>query len=145
MKTLVLAIVVSLCLLALAPSPPPASAQVLAMACPNYVAFSITAAVQLVAFDVSQTKRIAVCSFVVVAGAAEIFSLVEGIGTACGTETVAVIGSATAASGLSLAANGVLSLIASAPFVQTRYDNYNLCVAKNGSNRIAGAVSYVIR
>ena len=144
MKLVALALMLSLVLLAVAPaSRTPVSAQPLPIACPNYVPFSTTASLQLVAASANSNRWIGVCAWVVVAGAAEIFSLVEGKGTACATQPEAVIGSSTTANGLSLAANGVLSLIYGAPFVRTTYDDNNLCIAKNGSNRISGYLAWV--
>ena len=144
MKLVALALMLSLLLLAVAPAARhPADAQPLPIACPNYVPFSTTASLQLVAASTNSNRWIGVCAWVVVAGAAEIFSLVEGKATACASQTEAVIGSEITANGLSLAANANLSLIYGAPFVRTTFDDNNLCIAKNGSNRIAGYLAWV--
>ena len=145
MKILVPAVLVSLLLVLLAPpAPTPADGQPQAIACPNTVAISTTANVQLVAKGADNNKWIRICAFVVVATAAEIVSLIEGKGTACATEPEPVIGSITAANGMSLAANAVLPMIATSPFAKTAYDDNNLCLAKDVADRVSGFLSYVV-
>lgn len=89
--------------------------------------------------------RVYVCSELVVAGAAEIPSWIEGTGSACGTGTLAVSGSTTTANGISLAANGGFTRgNGQGTIFSTQLPGDNLCLTQNGSNRLAGSISYVI-
>lgn len=89
-------------------------------------------------------RVIAVCYVRVVAGAAEIPSLLEGTGSACGTGTAAVSGSTTAANGESLAANGGFSGgMGLGTVAVTKTPGNDLCLGQSGSNRLAGVITYV--
>jgi hypothetical protein len=107
------------------------------------VAISQTATTRLVAGQ--DGKKIAACYLRLVAGAAEIPSLWEGTGAACGTSTLAVSGSATTANGESYAANGGVSAgTGSAMIATTSTAGNDLCLAQNGANRLAGNMTYVL-
>lgn len=106
--------------------------------------FSLTARGVVIA-AVSAKKNF-VCSIVVVAGAAEVFNLVEGTGTTCQTSTAAVAGSTTAANGLSFAANGGFSAIGGRGTVIAGIGtNVDTCIMPSGSNRLSGFITYVQR
>lgn len=142
MKIIGAALLLSLLLIVLAPpAPTPANGQPLTVSCPRTVTISATADTQLVA--TSLNKFIAICAFVLVAAAAEVVSLIEGIGTTCANEQEALIGSLTAANGMSLAINGTLSIVSPTPFIRSRYDDKNLCLTKDGADRVTGFLSYV--
>lgn len=83
--------------------------------------------------------RILVCHERVIAGAAEQISEMEGTGTNCGTGTIFHSGSATAANGEPLAANGGFESIS--PFYLAPGNDY--CIQQAGTARIAGKVSYL--
>ena len=108
----------------------------------SYKAFSQTATAVLVTGAAS--KKTYVCSISIIAGAAEIFNLTAGTGSTCGTNTVAVMGSTTAANGLSLAANGGLTFGSGlASLAATTVNQDDLCLQQSGSNRLAGGITYV--
>lgn len=93
----------------------------------------------------SSGKKTYVCSIMLVANAAETVSLVEGTGTTCTTPT-ALIGSATAANGVSLAANGGFQLAAgNQAAVVGIGTNVDVCVLQAGSNRVTGFITTVQR
>lgn len=105
---------------------------------PTTVAISQTAGTKLI----SQTsaKKNYICGGEIVVATAEIVNIVEGTGSTCGTATAAVVGSTTAANGLSLAANG--GFIVSTPITGTG-TNLDLCLTQNGSARVSGHITYV--
>lgn len=89
-------------------------------------------------------KKTYICSLSLIAAAAEVFNLVEGTGSTCGTGTTAVMGSTTTAQGLSLAANGGLTLgsgVSAVAFSATNTDD--LCMTQSGSSRLSGNITYV--
>lgn len=107
-----------------------------------YKAFSQTATAVLVSG--TSSKKTYVCSIAIIAGAAEIFNLTAGTGSTCGTNTVAVLGSTTAANGLSLAANGGITLgNGDAALAATTVNADDLCLQQSGSNRLSGGITYV--
>lgn len=107
------------------------------------VAISQTASTQL--FAGTSAKKTYICSLSIIAGAAEIVNIVEGTGSVCGTGTAAVIGSTTAANGLSLAANGGLTFgngLGTAA-VAGNANADNICLTQSTSSRISGNITYV--
>ena len=109
-------------------------------ACPNYVAISQTADTTLVSGTSSQYFYI--CSIILVAGAAEVVSLWEGTGTACGTGSTAILGSTTEANGLSVSANGGFSAVSGIPFLRTATTANDICLRQSGTNRVSGVLTY---
>lgn len=105
------------------------------------VAVSQTASSRLVVGHPGE--RIFVCSVVLVAGAAEVVNFIEGTGTTCGTGTLAVGGSTTAANGLSFAANGGMAEGGGLGTIMatTKVSN-DLCLSQSGANRVSGAIVY---
>jgi hypothetical protein len=93
-------------------------------------------------------KKIYVCSLSLIANAAVAVSLSEGSSSTCGTSAqAAVLGVATngtAANGLSLAANGGLTLGNGGGTVAATATNANyLCLFQSGTVQIAGNLTYV--
>lgn len=105
------------------------------------VAISQTASTKLVAGFPGTLIRI--CSVALVAGAAEIVSFTEGTGSACGTGTLAVSGSTTAANGESYAANGGRAGGGFGTLMVTTKPGDDLCLAQNTSSRVAGNITFV--
>ena len=107
-------------------------------------AFSQTAIANIITADAA--KKNYICAFTVVAGSAEVVSIVEDDTTACASPTAALMGSTTAANGLSFAANGGMTLGngESSVLVGSATNRY-LCVAQSGSNRVSGFVTWVQR
>lgn len=93
-------------------------------------------------------KRVYVCSMSLVAATAIAVSLSEGSGTTCGTSAqAAVLGVATngtAANGISLAANGGLTLGNGGGTVAATATNANyLCLFQSGTAQLSGNLTYV--
>ncbi len=85
-----------------------------------------------------------ICSLILVASAAEIVSITQGDTSVCGTNEVALMGSTTDASGLSLAANGGLVLgTGSATVIAGTVANDDICLNVSGTNRVSGSVTWV--
>lgn len=110
------------------------------IACPSYVAISQTADTQLVAGNTGEVFFI--CAIHIIAAAAEVVSLWEGTGTACGTGSAAIIGSTTEANGVSLAANGGFAMGGGVPFLRTATTANALCLRQSGTSRVSGFISY---
>lgn len=99
--------------------------------------------VQLVGLSTGQT--IYICSLSLIGSTATVFSLTYGTGTACATSPTAVIGGATATTsvGLSLAANGGLTLGNGQGTVALTGSGAELCLIQSGSGVIAGNLTYI--
>lgn len=102
-----------------------------------------TGTTQLVA--PSGSTQVYVCSFSLIAAATAVVNLVGGTGASCTTGTpVAVLGSTTAASGASLAANGGLTFGSGAGTVaRTITAGHGLCLIQSGTTALAGNITYV--
>jgi hypothetical protein len=90
-------------------------------------------------------KQIYVCSFVAVVASASLFNIIEGTGATCVTANeLAVVGSTTAASGMSLAAQGGFSQgSGNGTIMRTANSSNGLCVLQNGSFAVAGSLTYI--
>lgn len=108
--------------------------------CTSYAAISQTADTAVITATASQYAYI--CSIVIVAGAAEVVSIWEGTGTACGTGSAAILGSTTEANGLSFAANGGFTVASGIPILRTASTNVDVCVRQSGANRVSGFITY---
>lgn len=88
--------------------------------------------------------RIRICSIMIISATAQSFSLVEGTGSTCGTGTLAIVGSTTAANGPSVAANSGYSQGNGQGTIarQAGFGN-NLCLLQSGSGVIAGNLTWV--
>lgn len=106
--------------------------------------FSQITSTQLVTGTAS--KKIYVCSILLVNAGAENVSLIAGTGTVCATSSVAVIGGTTAATGPNLAANGGFALgNGDAAVAATTVNADNLCLLQSSTSRIAGVLTYVVQ
>ena len=108
----------------------------------SYVAINLTAGTQEIAGTAS--KQTYICGFSVVAAAADNVALVEGTGTVCATGTAGMIGGATAATGLNLAANGGI-VLGNGGFAvaKTATAADNVCLLVSGSAQVSGVISFV--
>lgn len=90
-------------------------------------------------------KKVYICSISLVAAATAVVNFIEGTGAACTTANeAAVIGSTTAASGMSLAANGGFTLGNGAGTVAVTATAANgICILQSGTTALAGNVTYV--
>lgn len=86
------------------------------------------------------SNRTYICGGGLVASAAEVVSIWEGTGTACGTGSAALLGSTTEANGMSFAANGGFTI---PTVIRGLSTNVDICIRLNGTNRVAGWLSYV--
>ena len=101
-----------------------------------------TTLTQLIAANGSQ--KIYICSISVISAAAQVFNLNTGTGSNCGTNTAAVIGSTTAANGLSFAANGGLTLgSGEATVAEANLAGAELCILQSNAVYSSGSISYV--
>jgi hypothetical protein len=93
----------------------------------------------------SGSTQVYVCSFSVVAAGAAVINLVGGTGAACTTGTpVALIGSTTPGSGMSLAANGGLTFgNGGASVTRTTTGGHGVCLIQSGVIALAGNITYV--
>lgn len=87
---------------------------------------------------------IAICYARVVNATAEVVNELEGTGTNCGTGTLAVSGSTTAANGESLAANGGFSAgMGMGTVSTTSVPGNDYCLGQSASARVSGHMTYV--
>lgn len=104
------------------------------------VSFQTTSITQLIAL--SGSTKIYVCSVALVASAATVFSITGGTGSNCGTPA-AVIGTTSATHGLSLAANGGMTLGNGEGTVASTAAGSELCIVQSGAGDISGNLTYV--
>ena len=104
------------------------------------ISFQATSIAQLIAL--SGTTKIYICSLSLIASAATVFSITGGTGTNCGTPA-ALIGTTSATHGLSLAANGGLTLGNGAGTVAVTAAGSELCIVQSGSGDLVGNLTYV--
>lgn len=113
----------------------------------SYFSISQTASAQIITG--TSSKKIYICSLNVGPNAdAENVALVEGTGTVCATNTIAVLGTpaATAANGWQIAANGGLATNGGGgSMAATSVNADNVCLLQSGSGRVAGGGSYVVQ
>ena len=105
------------------------------------ISYQTTTSLQLV--GLSTGKLIYVCSLALIGSTATVFSLTSGIGTACATSTAAVMGSSTATNGISLAANGGLTLGGGAGTVAIAPASSELCIIQSGAGNLSGNITVV--
>ena len=101
-----------------------------------------TAATQIVA--ASASKKIYICSITIVAAGASTVSLLTGTGTNCGTATAAVMGSTTAANGMSFSASGgIVAGNGSSTVTYANVAGAELCTLQTAAVYLSGYVSYI--
>ena len=89
-------------------------------------------------------KKNYVCGIDIVAAAAEVFNLIEGTGTTCQTGSAAIVGSTTAANGMSFAANGGYAKgNGSGTIYWGKTANVDTCIVPSSTNRLAGSIDWV--
>lgn len=90
------------------------------------------------------SNKVHICSLVFNVADAENVSIVEGTGTLCATNILAVLGGATAATGMNLLAGSGVSLgNGSAVVAKATVNANNLCILMSGTGRLAGVMTYV--
>lgn len=89
------------------------------------------------------TTNIYVCSFSLIAGAATVVNIIEGTGSTCATAT-ADLGSTTSTSGMSLAANGGLTLgNGGGTVIRTTNASASMCFLQSSTALVGGNLTYV--
>lgn len=102
------------------------------------------AATRTVIISAVSAKKNYICHVDLVAGAAEIANIVEGTGTTCQTSTAALLGSTTAANGLSFAINGGIAIgSGSSSVLVGKTANVDTCLVNNSTGRVSGTVTWV--
>jgi hypothetical protein len=108
------------------------------------IAYSFTTGTQLLVGSVSGSNHVYMCSFSIMASTAGAFSVVEGGSTVC-TSPAAVIGGITGAAGLSLQANGGMTLgSGSGTVAKTATLGNSLCILQTAGPQLAGNATYVM-
>jgi hypothetical protein len=110
--------------------------------CPSVMAISQTTTTKVVSG--SSGKKFYICSIVLVSDTAQFVNVIEGTGTTCGTGGTALLGSTTAGSGMSFAANGGIAMTAGSPFLVTTTATDDLCVTQSGTGRVSGMITYAL-
>ena len=102
---------------------------------------SQTASVQIITGAAS--KQTYICSVIIFSATAQSVNLVEGTGTTCATGIAGLTGGTTAATGMSLAANGSLSRgtgTGLTTFTATSADN--VCLLQSSTGQVSGVIIY---
>lgn len=102
---------------------------------------SQTASAQIITGAAS--KQTYICSIVIFSATAQSVNLVEGTGTTCATGIAGLTGGTTAATGMSLAANGSLSRGTGqglTTFTATAADN--VCLLQSSTGQVSGVIIY---
>jgi hypothetical protein len=108
--------------------------------CPFTSAISTTAAVKQVAGIGGE--RLHICSvFLMVAGQEQV-GIVEGTGTTCGTNTVALVGGTTAS--VAAPANGGFVVASDRITIPMQVTGDDLCLVKSAANNLSGFITYGI-
>jgi hypothetical protein len=88
-------------------------------------------------------KRLHLCTVFLMVAGAENLGVIEGTGTTCGTGTTNLIGQGSSGSAAQ-AANGGFVLVSDRITVPMQVTGDSICVVKNASNNVSGAITYGI-
>lgn len=139
--------VIAMCVLSLfIPEPPRvhAASQFATILCDSFKPVSIAIDTTVITAP-NANMFIYVCSYNLGTGVANNFSIVEGTGTVCATGLAAMVGSTTAASGLNLAANGILNYGGGSGVVtKTAVAGDNVCILRSSAGPLAGVIGYTV-
>lgn len=103
-----------------------------------------TASAITLLFSGAAARKNYLCSFAIVSPDAEKVSVIEGTGLNCATSPLTLIGGPTAASGMSLAANGVFALGNGASVVAAgNNQNFGVCLLQSGAGTVSGVATSV--
>ena len=81
-----------------------------------------------------------ICSVVLVnGGTGQSVSLVEGTGSTCGTNTVALMGSTSGS--MVFPISGILAATSSVPWLRSHVKGNHLCLLQSGSTNISGVIT----
>jgi hypothetical protein len=87
--------------------------------------------------------KIYICSIALIGAGATAFNLNVGTGTNCGTNTAALLGSTTAANGMSFPANGGFTLGNGAGTVAVTGASSEVCTVQSNAVYVSGVITYV--
>lgn len=124
------------------PHPVHAASQFANIICDGFTPVSAAADTQVITAG-GPNNFIYICSYNFNAAAADIFSLVEGTGSVCGTNTKAMVGAVTAAAGLSLATNGTINYGGgSGAVTKTTVAGNNVCLLRTTAGPLSGVIGW---
>ena len=120
------------------PRPVHAASSFATIVCDNFSPYSSAASAQAIAAG-GANNFIYVCNFGFGSIGGSSFSIVEGTGTTCATNTKAMFGGTTAATGAGLAANATFEEGSGVGAVlKTQVAGDNVCVISSGTGPLAG-------
>lgn len=125
------------------PRPVQAQSTYAPIQCNQSVAVSSASSVQIIT-AANANMRIVICSISLGSIGGSSFSAVEGTGSVCATNTVALAGGTTAATGYGIAANGSPVQFGGGigPVMSTKTIGDNVCLIIAGTGPLAGTVAY---
>lgn len=125
------------------PRPVQAASQFAPIACQFSKAFSSATSIVMITHP-STTSWIYICNFAAGSIGGSAFSIVEGTGTTCGTNTAAMAGGTTAAAGFGMSANGSPVQFGSGvgTVMRTITAGDDVCLIISGTGPLAGTVAY---
>lgn len=119
-----------------------AASQFATILCDQFTPFSSASSAQVIAAG-NANMFIYVCNFGFGSIGGSSYSIVEGTGTTCATNTKAMFGGTTAATGMGLAANGTFEEGSGVGAVlKTAVPGDNVCVIQSGTGPLAGGFAW---
>ena len=111
--------------------------------CNFSTAVSSASSVQVITAN-NATARISICNLSLGSIGGSSFSIVEGTGSTCATNTVALAGGTTAATGYGIAANGSPVQFGGGigPVIITKTPGDNVCLIVAGTGPLAGTIAF---
>jgi hypothetical protein len=111
--------------------------------CSSYAPFSSAPSFQVITAG-NANMFVYVCNFSTGSIGGSTYSIVEGTGTTCATNTKAMFGGTTAATGIGLAANGAFETGAGVgAILKTAVAGDNVCFIAAGTGPLAGSMAFV--
>jgi hypothetical protein len=111
--------------------------------CNSYAPFSSASSFQVITAG-NANMFVYVCNFGTGSIGGSTYSIVEGTGTTCATNTKAMFGGTTAATGMGLAANGTFEMGSGiGPLLKTAVAGDNVCFIVAGTGPLAGSMVFV--
>lgn len=144
LSAIALAIIATVLLAHLAEPPNvQAASQFATVVCDGSVPFSSASSVQVITAG-GTNQFLYICNFAAGSIGGSTFSIVEGTGSTCGTNTAALAGGTTAAAGFGLAANGSPVQFGSGVgmVMKTKTAGDNVCLIIGGTGPLAGTLAW---
>jgi hypothetical protein len=119
-----------------------AASQFANIVCDNFKPISSAASLQIITAG-NANMFIYICAEQFGSIGGSTFSIVEGTGATCVTNTAAMVGGTTGATGIGLAANGVITTgSGTGAITRTAVAGDNVCIIMAGAGPLAGAVAW---